>query len=415
VRALWLALLVAVAIGWPAVAAADKPRVAVVGTDKPITGALRKAIAKQVELVEVDGTPDDAAALAREHRLQAVITVVVSGTRKRTEAEVSVIDGRTGERLGGYATHGKRSIMPKRTAYRAWRKLDTFVDEAQPPEPEEERQVAEEPPEEQPESATEVAAADTGGSAEASAGEVSAKASPRPAGDQPWLELSAQGVSMLRLFRYNDDLNDTLREYDLMAPAVAIGAVWRPASSGVLGHLALHGQAELGVGINGSKTPDGMEYPTSASEWSAGLRVEVPLAGWRWALDASFGEQRFTIDDDAMDELLPDVAYRWARAGLGVRIPVSPRLAVAAGGGFRHLLDTGGLGSDAWFPRLTGAGVDAHLGGVWQLGGPVAVHLRGDLRRYFFAMNPEVGDPHIAGGAIDQYLAIMAGLTVALR
>lgn len=415
-RALGLAVLVAVAIGWPAVAAADKPRVAVVGTDKAITGKLRKAIAKQVELVEVDGTPDEAAALAREHELQAVITVVVSGNRKRTEAEVSVIDGKTGERLGGYATHGKRSIMAKRTAYRAWRKLEKFVEQAELPQPEEEKQVAEEAPEEQAESAEEVAAVDTAGSAEGSGGEVSARASPRQAGDIPWLELSAQGVSMLRLFRYNDDLNDTLREYDLVAPAVAVGALWRPATSGALSYLAVHGQAELGVGINGSKTPDGMEYPTSASEWSAGVRVELPLAGWRWALDASFGEHRFTIDDDGMEtELLPDVAYRWVRGGLGVRIPVNPKLAVAAGGGYRHLLETGDLGSDAWFPRLTGSGVDAHLGAVWQLGGPVALHARGDVRRYFFAMNPEVGDPHIAGGAIDQYLALMAGLTVALR
>lgn len=73
------------------------------------------------------------------------------------------------------------------------------------------------------------------------------------------------------------------------------------------------------------------------------------------------------------------------------------------------------LGSAAWFPRITGAGVEAHAGATWRARGPVSVHARADLRRYFFDVNPEVGDPYIVGGAVDQYLALVLGLSLALE
>ncbi|MBL9016862.1 MAG: hypothetical protein JNL83_21925, partial [Myxococcales bacterium] len=43
------------------------------------------------------------------------------------------------------------------------------------------------------------------------------------------------------------------------------------------------------------------------------------------------------------------------------------------------------------------------------------VQARLDLRRYFFAMNPEPGDPWIAGGATDQYFGGAIGFAVSPR
>ena len=63
----------------------------------------------------------------------------------------------------------------------------------------------------------------------------------------------------------------------------------------------------------------------------------------------------------------------------------------------------------------TGSGIDAELGAAWKVGGPVTLEARADMRRYFFSMNPEVGDELIVGGAVDQYLAFVAGLTISLR
>lgn len=38
------------------------------------------------------------------------------------------------------------------------------------------------------------------------------------------------------------------------------------------------------------------------------------------------------------------------------------------------------------------------------------VFLEATLRRYFFSFHPEVGDPSIAGGAVDQYVSAGAGV-----
>src|SRR5690606_17903998 len=107
---------------------------------------------------------------------------------------------------------------------------------------------------------------------------------------------------------------------------------------------------------------------------------------------------------------IPSVSYQYVRGGVSLAYPITDRLAVRAGLAWRHLLGTGEFQSDEWFPRVTGAGVDSALGITYDLFSGLSAHLSADLRRYFFAMNPEVGDELIVGGAIDQYLSMSLGL-----
>jgi len=46
----------------------------------------------------------------------------------------------------------------------------------------------------------------------------------------------------------------------------------------------------------------------------------------------------------------------------------------------------------------------------YELDAGLEIRLGFDVRRYFFSMNPEVGDPFIAGGALDQYLGYTLGI-----
>ena len=414
----WLIVLMLVA--WPAAALAE-PEIAVTGdNDAGVLKAVKKALDKKATIVG----EDDAAAIVR--------IAVVRGKKKWT-AVVTAVQVADGKRIAKYEVKAKKSRLAKATAAKAWAKLGKAlkkakkeIDEETPvavaeeppppePEPEPEPEPVEQPdpePDRTPKSKR-TAAADTedGISVRAERGRGAAESK-----HAPWLELSAEGRPFLRTLRYNDDIMGALRDYDLAAPAAAVTATWRPLPKGGMRFLSLHGEVELAVGVNGSRTSDGTEYATKASEWTAGLRGDFPIAGWRWTLDAAYGEHRFSVDDNEMTTpLVPDTTYRWARGGLGVRIPVGAKLAVAAGGGYRHLLDMGDLESDAWFPRVTGSGIDAEAGIAWRVGGPVTLDLRGDLRRYFFAMNPEVGDALVVGGAVDQYIAIIAGVTVSLR
>ncbi len=399
---------------WTGVAAAGPPVVVTGDADADevgVTDAVRDALAPHVELV------DDPAAAA------AVVSVEVKAGKgkKKWTAKVSVRQAPDGKRLGGYDVKAARGKLAKAAAAKAWKQLKKPIGKAKAPAPPEPEPVAEAPREASPPPPVEedrvarVDGAGGGATGEGALG-VSARAAPGARGDAAWLTVAVTGRPQLRTLRYRDDLADTLRAYDLAAPAARLDVAWRPARAGALRHLAVRASYEQAVGVNGSRTDDGMEFATSASEWTAGVRGELPVGGARLALDAGYGEQRFTVDDDAVgDDLVPDVTYRYVRGALGLTVPVGDKLAVDASAGYRYLVGTGDLGSDAWFPRQTGAGVDAAAGVRYAVAGPVELHAGLDLRRYFFAMNPEPGDPRIAGGAVDQYVAVVGGLAIALR
>lgn len=406
-----------VLLAWPAAALAE-PEVAVAGdTDAGVLEAVKKALDKKAKIV---GEADAA----------AIVRVAVVRGKKKWTAVITAVQAADGKKIGKYEVKAKKGKLAGAAAAKAWPKLGKALkkakkqrDEEAPvaavePEPERKPEPEPEPdPEREPEPdprSKRTAAADTEDGITASVRPERARGARES--KTAWLELSAEGRPFLRTLRYNDDIMGALRDYDLAAPAAAVTATVRPMPRGGLGFLSLHGEVELAVGVNGSRTSDGTEYKTSSSEWTAGLRGDFPIAGWHWTIDAAYGEHRFAVEDNEMTTpLVPDTTYRWARGGLGVRIPVGAKLAVAAGGGYRHLLDMGDLESDAWFPRVTGSGIDAELGVAWRAAGPVTLDLRGDVRRYFFAMNPEVGDALVVGGAVDQYVAIIAGVTVSLR
>ncbi len=396
--------------GAATVVAAAPPPVAVTGGDEAgVTAALRAALASHVELV------DDVREAA------ALVTVEVRAGKKKWTAKVSVYQAPDGKRLGGYEVKATKKKLAKVATAKAWKQLKKAIGKAKRPVA---ATVAVDDAAREPTPAPPPVEEDVVARADVEAGQgdrgdglaVAAAAAPRDEQGAPWLAIAVEGRPFLRSLRYRDDLADVQRAYDLAAPAVGMEVTWRPQRRGALRHVAVHAELELAVGVNGSRTEDGMEFPTSASEWSAGVRAELPVAGWRWRVDLGFGEHRFAVDDDAVgDDLIPDTTYRWLRGALAVAAPLTGALTLDAGAGWRHLLGTGDLGSDAWFPRQTGAGIDAELGVTYQLAGPVALRGRLDMRRYFFAMHPEIGDAMIVGGATDQYLALVLGVDVALR
>ena len=57
--------------------------------------------------------------------------------------------------------------------------------------------------------------------------------------------------------------------------------------------------------------------------------------------------------------------------------------------------------------------VDGELGTSYQILPGTRVQVGVEVARYFFSMNSEPGDARVAGGAVDQYLSIAAGLSYA--
>lgn len=372
----------------PVAVTSGKPRIAVIG-DSSLAPSVAKALEGRFEIVSAEG--GDPKSVAAKHSLHAVV-VVSSGSTSTAIA----YQGSDGAELARAEIKGGKFIAAKKLGPEAADKLSPKITSATAP------------------STETVAAASSSSSSSGSASDTGIVASvrpqPRPRRD---IVIAVEERPFWRRLRYNDDLDGRLRPSDLVANAVGVGASWRPLAK--LRNLSVHGRGELAVGVNGSRTPDGTEYSTHSSEWSLGIGFDVRIATTRVGLAVAYGEQRFSIGDDPAMELVPDVTYRYARGGLVVETPLGSRWELTFTGGWRRLLGLGGMTEAAWFPRATGAGIDGSAGIAFHATPWLDVQARVDLRRYFFAMNPEPGDPWIAGGATDQYVGGALGLAISPR
>jgi hypothetical protein len=424
VTAVAAALVIA---GGAAPAWAGKQAVVIGGDDAAVVAAVAKALRSRVERVDEN----------ERDRAAAVVTVTVTPTgkaarkAKRLTATVVVTEAADGSELGRMVVKERKARLAKAVGKVAWKKLGKAIGKATPRPAEPPPAVAATPP-----SASGAPSPSPSPSAPLVLNEERASASVRPepgpegaeskgvaTRTSATVDISRRGHPRFavtvderpfwRRLRWNDDLDQVLRTYDLAANAVGVTFTARPFRA--VPGMFVGAAGELAVGVNGSRTSDGMTYSTSASELSASLGWSVAIGSLELAAAAGYGEHRFSIDDDGMgSELLPDVTYRWLRGGLDARIPLDRRFAIVGRGGWRYLLDTGELADAAWFPRVTGNGLDASLGVQLRVTGWLGAYARAELRHYFFAMNPEIGDTVIAGGAVDSYIGGSLGFAVAI-
>jgi hypothetical protein len=118
---------------------------------------------------------------------------------------------------------------------------------------------------------------------------------------------------------------------------------------------------------------------------------------------------------------LPSRGSRWSTAFITSRFRTAAgpvpgfrafggRFALTAYAGYLFVLSAGEITSPEYFPRANANGVEAGLGLGVQLLGTVEARLNVDARRYIFGLNPEPGDPLVAGGAADDYLSLTLGI-----
>ena len=411
-------LVVLAVLALAGVAFAGKPVVVVVGDDAGVVAAVEKALGRRVEQVG-EGELD---------RATAIVTVTVTPTgkaakrAKKLTATVVVTQVADDAEVGRMVVKDKKARLPRAVGKVAWKKLGKAIGAAKgkagASEPVAVAVAAPDPEIQKPSTSTSTSTstptpttATTTTSTMTMTGTATTSVEAGPLARGRWT-ISVDERPFWRRLRWNDDLDQVLRRYDLAANAVGLGVVGRPLKKTPDAFVAVGG--ELAVGVNGSRTMDGTAYATSSSEWSLALGYGVHIAGAEIAASAAYGEHRFAIDDEGMTggELVPDVTYRWARGGLDGRVPLNPRWTLMLRGGWRHLLGTGELADAGWFPRSSGNGLDGSAGAQLRLTRWLGAYARADVRHYFFAMNPEPGDDVIAGGAVDTYLGGAIGLAV---
>jgi len=235
-----------------------------------------------------------------------------------------------------------------------------------------------------------------------------------------------------RRFKYTDNAvnSQNLRPYDVFGtPLLAVdGEVYPAATTGVpvasdIGLVAAYAQA---FGLS-SETSDGLKFGTTWRRWYAGLRYRLrigegptaPIIGF----SARFGMTTFTFDpDDAKAKTitaeLPSVKYTYFRPGLDARIPLGP-VAILAGFGYDAVLNAGNV-----YDRFTDAhagtkgsasigAIDADLGLAVGIIAGLEGRLVAEYSRYFYKFSPVPGDDYVAGGALDELLALRVGLAYA--
>ncbi len=204
-----------------------------------------------------------------------------------------------------------------------------------------------------------------------------------------------------------------------IAPAVALDAQWFPGAhftSGVLANVGVVFQGEVVVGL--ASRQDASRFGTRASRYRLGGAFRQPLTA-TVELDAvgGFSTQTFSIDATAANDGsprpdIPSVAFSGPRAGAGVRLGHFGPLSLDGLAAVTWLSGTGQLGTEAYFPRAVGFGLDATIGASVEVAPNLEVRLAIDWTRYFLTLNPQPGAKFDAPAAADQYVG--AALTMNL-
>ncbi|RKH86533.1 hypothetical protein D7Y21_20710 [Corallococcus sp. AB045] len=386
--------------------------------------------------------PAGAAAVASELGLSAVLVADTSTVGKKHQVRVTVRNGKDGKALASPAA--AKPATPKLVPVavkRQWTALERGLQKSSAPEA---APVA--PPQPptpvDPEPAVKPAApiAETPAPAKTPAAEpirkpVAAAPKEKKAPEKEEDSLSTEqerasapivegalGVKLLgRSLRYKDDVFGVLRPYTLGpdvggfalpgAPQVAGDVTVYPLAAfkkGALARLGITGAVDQSFGLKSTGSTGAVSYPTTAREWQAGLRYVIPFGEAQrhgFEITGTYGMNTFRIDavDGERPLDLPNVEYKTAGLGLGVRAALSEKFDFNFRLGYQHPLDSGELSSDAWFPRMSAGAVTGSATLAYRLNRILDVRVKADLRRYFFKFNPEPGDPYVAGGAVDQY------------
>lgn len=223
-----------------------------------------------------------------------------------------------------------------------------------------------------------------------------------------WVAVGVSGFS--RDFSYTDDLFLALRPYQLpIGWAARAQARWYPAA-----HFTQDFAANIGLDVSfgaalglRSRQRDGTTFGTDSLDFRAGADVRIPIDAVELGIGFGYGIHTYSLGvaEDGNTAQLPNVEYNFLRPAIRARIEVGAGIYTDASFGWRVLTGTGALGSSEWFPRNSGSGFDLGAWLGWESDMGLGVRAGFEMQRYFFSMNPEPGDTHIAGGAADQFLA----------
>ncbi len=244
---------------------------------------------------------------------------------------------------------------------------------------------------------------------------------------QSALELRVDAQTFHRELTYRDDFYGFMREHQLKrGGGLGLRARFYPGalvSSGPLAMFGLEAGLERSFGLESSRGTQ--RFPHVAEVLQASLRVRLALRGR--GLEGSeistflgYHQHRFTmeLDGPSIPGVLnlpdvPSIRYRAFRYGLEARLVLQRVLRLTLSAAWLSPFSLGGIEDPLWFPRAKARGAELMFSIGFTLPGGFSVDGGFVYRRYFYDLRPEVGDPFIVGGALDEHASMRVGLTYA--
>jgi hypothetical protein len=224
----------------------------------------------------------------------------------------------------------------------------------------------------------------------------------------PLFELFIAPAADVRRVSFRDRLTPSLAGYQSGARAL----LRTDLSIYPLGHSGLPGVSDIGFfGSYGRSlksqtlTSDGaLAFTTQEIAWDAGARFRGVIDGQeRFAASMRYGSLRNDFSGNGLPGVvLPSGTVQYWRPGISGRLPL-PGIVLGAELGYLLLVKQDALG--AVFPRSSSAGADAAVHASMELN-QFEVRLSLRYTRLFYSLHPLPFDPYIAGGALDELVAV---------
>jgi hypothetical protein len=220
-----------------------------------------------------------------------------------------------------------------------------------------------------------------------------------------------------RRFDYKDQLSPNTSSYSVLGvPMPSVGIEIYPAGGTTIPFvrdLGLTMSFAHAFGIS-STTDAGATVGTGWTHLAGGLRarfrpgsVKGPMIGVNGGIDYL----QFNFDAPGpIQGSVPSVTYASLRGGVDARIPFW-RMALMLDFGYDGALSAGDVYKR--FRDSSVGGIDLGVGLSLALGAGFELRLRGHYTRYFYKFHPLVGDPYVAGGALDEFLGFGLGVAYA--
>lgn len=229
------------------------------------------------------------------------------------------------------------------------------------------------------------------------------------------LEVTVGMSKLSRWLVYRDDIQGSLADYRLpSAPSASFDLRWFPGA-----HFTRGIGSAFGLDVRYDRSFGIESQDRGATFANISRLLEVSVLGRFRRADyeligvLGYGSHAFVFEPRTPTTNLvpgysrvPGTDYRYLRIGGEARYVPGGRIGLLAGAAYLATFDLGGIASEAFFPHASGGGTELHAHLVGLL--PRRFELRAGLayRRYFLAMHSQLGDPRVAGGAVDHYLTL---------